>query len=177
MNGSWVDPDFKPHPVLPDPIHKARVLKMQSIAGPDVIDQIGKTVHDAAMKGADANPALVRDGPIKNYPMFTYPKTQTPDPAATEAQANGAALPEDNAPAIVEDKKAVAAAKVLRATEATEERAAEKLKESKEPKIEGIEANRVAATKKMETDAKKGKELPPVVAEPAAAEPSLAQKK
>ena len=91
VNGSWVDPNFKPHPVLPDPIHKDRVNKIQSIAGPDVTDQIGATVHDAAMKGADPNPAIVRDGPIKNYPMFKYPKTQTPDPAADQN-----ALPEEN---------------------------------------------------------------------------------
>jgi len=77
--------------VLPDPIHKDRVNKIQSIAGPDVTDQIGATVHDAAMKGADPNPAIVRDGPIKNYPMFKYPKTQTPDPAADQN-----ALPEEN---------------------------------------------------------------------------------
>ena len=25
VNGSWVDPNFKPHPVLPDPIHKDRL--------------------------------------------------------------------------------------------------------------------------------------------------------
>ena len=56
MNGSWVDPEFKPHPILPDPIHKARLDKLQSVAGPDVTDQIGATVHEAAMKGGDANP-------------------------------------------------------------------------------------------------------------------------
>ena len=35
------------------------------------------------------------------------------------------------------------------------------MKESKEPKVEGIEANRIAATKKMEENAKKDKVTPP----------------
>ena len=161
---------------MPDPIHKDRINKIQSVAGPDVIDQIGASVHDAAMKGGEANPMSRRDGLIGNYPMFTYPKKQTPDPTAAAAIGNGASVAsvtEEDGPAIKVAKKDVDAAKEKRATEAEAERQAEKEKEKSAPKVEGIEANRLASTKAMEENAKKDKIQPPI--DPAAG--TLAQKK
>ena len=178
VNGSWVDANFKPHPVLPDPTHKDRVNKIQSVAGPDVTDQIGATVHEAAMAGGDANPMKPRDGIIGNYPMFSYPKKQTPDPAEAAAVGNGAKLGDSDAPAITVEKKAVDAAKEKRASEADAERAAEKLKEAAEPRVEGIEANRIAATKKMEANTKKDKVMPPATTDaPVTTGDALAQRK
>ena len=62
------------------------------------------------------------------------------------------------------DKAALKAASDKRANEEETSIKEERLKTAKEPKIEGIEANRVAYTKKMEADAKKDKVEPPITA-------------
>ena len=49
------------HPILPDPLHNARVLEIQSVAGPDITDQIGASVHNASMEGGEPNPEQRRN--------------------------------------------------------------------------------------------------------------------
>ena len=69
----YIDPNFKPHPILSDPEHVKRTRSIQAVAGPDVTDQIGKSVHDMAVEGGDAIPHQDRDL-IGNYPMWNYHK-------------------------------------------------------------------------------------------------------
>ena len=47
---------YAAHEVLDDTLHQDRKQKIQSVAGPDVTDQIGRSVHNSAMEGGDANP-------------------------------------------------------------------------------------------------------------------------
>jgi len=44
------------HAVLDDVLHEDRKFKIQTVAGPDVTDQIGASVHNSSMEGADAFP-------------------------------------------------------------------------------------------------------------------------
>lgn len=44
------------HAVLSDVLHEDRKFKIQSVAGPDVTDQIGASVHLSSMEGTDAFP-------------------------------------------------------------------------------------------------------------------------
>ena len=136
-------------------------------------DQIGKSVHDAAMKGGEPNPVTtnLKKGLIGNYPMFEYNHDNTPMPGEEHKVGDTLKI----------DPKAIKAASEKRENEAAEALKEERLKEAKEPKIEGIEANRVAYAKKMEEAAKKDKITPPISA-PAAApaatdEASLAQRR
>jgi len=65
--------DYGAHAVLDDTLHEDRKQKIQSVAGPDVTDQIGASVHNSAMEGGDANPGALRNiiGP--------EPKSFTPE--------------------------------------------------------------------------------------------------
>jgi hypothetical protein len=44
------------HAVLSDVLHEDRKFKIQTVAGPDVTDQIGASVHNSSMEGVDAFP-------------------------------------------------------------------------------------------------------------------------
>ena len=44
------------HAVLHDVLHEDRKFKIQTVAGPDVTDQIGASVHNSSMEGMDAFP-------------------------------------------------------------------------------------------------------------------------
>lgn len=112
------------------------------------------------MKGGDANPITtnLKKGIIGNYPMWNYNHDGIPIPGE-ENKKNGEVLQVD--------PKAIKAANEKRETEEKAEISAERLKESKEKVIEGIEANRLAFTKKMEANAKKDKIEPPKTAPPA----------
>lgn len=50
------DPNFKPHAILPNTLHNDQMEKIDSVAGPDRITQIGESVHRSAMEGGDAVP-------------------------------------------------------------------------------------------------------------------------
>jgi hypothetical protein len=115
------------------------------------------------MNGGDANPITtnLKEGIIGNFPMFNYNHDNIPMPIE-ENKKNGESLQID--------PKAVKEAKEKRETEEKAEISAERLKDSKQPVIEGIEANKLAFTKKMEANAKKDKIEPPITAPPAPSE-------
>jgi len=50
------EPSYGSHEVLDDTLHADRKNKIQSVAGPDVTDQIGASVHNSAMEGGDPFP-------------------------------------------------------------------------------------------------------------------------
>lgn len=78
------------HPILPDPLHEDRLTKIQSVAGTDITDQIGRSVHSAAMAGGEANPEQNRH--LIRGPGAPVPKVQTSAEAAEESfKAIGAA--------------------------------------------------------------------------------------
>jgi hypothetical protein len=58
---------------LIDALHNDRVKQLQSVAGPDVTDQIGRSVHHAAMEGGEPHPEKSRKV-IDTPAMFNYPK-------------------------------------------------------------------------------------------------------
>jgi len=113
-----VDMAFKPHPILPNTLHKDQMEKIDSVAGPERTDEhMSETVHRSAMEGGDAIPDKSRSL-IKNFPMFNYPKAQTA-PSAPHA------IPEPEEPSVKVDPAKVEAAKAARAKEAETERKAE----------------------------------------------------
>jgi hypothetical protein len=68
------------HEVLPDALNEDRKQKIQSVAGPDVTDQIGRAVHNGAMEGGEPNPLDKRDLVSPGYnPSFLpdYDNTDT----------------------------------------------------------------------------------------------------
>ena len=100
---------------MDDTLHADRKLKIQSVAGPDVTDQIGASVHNSAMEGGDPNPGDMRDGvtghktPASFAPDYSKSTTKDAGDLAIEAsKAAGAAI---NAEA---DKKAAEAAEVAK---------------------------------------------------------------
>lgn len=67
------DPNFKPHPILPNTLHNDQMEKLDSVAGPDRIDQIGESVHRSALEGGDALPNKSRSV------LGNHPSSFTPD--------------------------------------------------------------------------------------------------
>merc|ERR1712083_985829 len=154
--GATGSADYGAHAVLDDTLHADRKNKIQSVAGPDVTDQIGASVHASAMEGGDPNPGDLRDNLVNPAPKsFTpeYGKNTIKD-AADLQQENRKALKK------VADEKAAAeaaeAAKIeaQRAKETAADEAAklEKLKASQPETLAGREekeAKLAAAEKKV----------------------------
>ena len=65
--------DYGSHAVLDDTLHADRKLKIQSVAGPDVTDQIGTSVHNSAMEGGEPMPGDVRDNIVMEAPKSFAP--------------------------------------------------------------------------------------------------------
>jgi len=78
-------------------LHTHKTTRIQSVAGPDQTDQIGKSVHAASMEGGEPNPEERRDliGPApKSFTPFAEKSSAPADTgaaAATDAKAKGAA--------------------------------------------------------------------------------------
>jgi hypothetical protein len=68
----YSDASFKPHPILPNTLHNDQMEKIDSVAGPDRIDQIGESVHRSAMEGGDAIPDKSRSV-LKDHPASFTP--------------------------------------------------------------------------------------------------------
>lgn len=104
----YSDKEFKPHPILPNTIHNDRMEKIDSVAGPDVTDQIGESVHRSAMEGGDAVPDKSRSV-LKNHPAsFTpdYSKSTSKsaaDVASADFKAKGDAINAENAKKAAEE--------------------------------------------------------------------------
>ena len=73
MDGPTGSASYGAHAVLHDVLHEDRKFKIQSVAGPDVTDQIGASVHNSAVEGGDAFPDNNRS--ITGY---ANPKSFTP---------------------------------------------------------------------------------------------------
>jgi len=86
--------DYGSHAVLDDTLHADRKLKIQSVAGPDVTDQIGASVHASAMEGGEPMPGDKRDNIIGPAPKSFAPKygvSTTRDAGDIAAEASAAA--------------------------------------------------------------------------------------
>jgi len=110
-----IDPDFKPHAILPDPIHNDRMQKIPAVAAPwETDNHMSESVWRSSVEGGDPNPSKIREV-INKPPMFNYP-THSDAPTAPHA------LPVEDLPAIAVDKATVDASKALRAKEAAAEK-------------------------------------------------------
>lgn len=81
--------DYGSHAILDDTLHADRKLKLQSVAGPDVTDQIGASVHNSAMEGGEPMPMDKRDNLVN--PALTsfepkYGQSTTKDSADYAAE-------------------------------------------------------------------------------------------
>jgi len=83
---------------LADPLHNARKLKIQSVAGPEYTDQIGASVHNSAMESGEPIPEPRRDMINPGFnPSFDHQKQASTNPsdsghaAEKESAAKGAA--------------------------------------------------------------------------------------
>jgi hypothetical protein len=88
MEDVWTSPtgsaDYGSHAVLHDVLAKDRKFKIQTVAGPDVTDQIGASVHLSAMEGADAFPDENR-----HITGYATPANFTPDYSRTTTKDAG----------------------------------------------------------------------------------------
>jgi len=83
---------------LDDALHADRRNKIQSVAGPDVTDQIGGSVHNSAMEGGDPNPGQNRAITGNAIPSSFTPEygistmKSSADAASADFKAAGAAI-------------------------------------------------------------------------------------
>jgi len=108
----YEDRSFEPHPILPNTLHNDQMQKIDSVAGPDRITQIGESVHRSAMEGGDANPDRSRA-----FTGNATPASFTPDYSKTTVKSSGDAASADfkakgEAIKAKEAEKAAEAAKV-----------------------------------------------------------------
>lgn len=82
-----------------DALHEDKKIKIQSVAGPDVTDQIGHAVHAAAMAGGEPNPeqnrGIIGENTPKSFRPFEEPSSASEsvgDVAVKEFKAKGEAL-------------------------------------------------------------------------------------
>lgn len=77
-----------------DALHAHKTIRIQSVAGRDVTDQIGRSVHNAAIEGGEANPEPRRDmlGPApKSFKPFEE-ESSAPADAGAQSEANSIAM-------------------------------------------------------------------------------------
>jgi hypothetical protein len=65
----YSDPNFAPHPILPNSLYNHAMNRIPSV---HLDDHIGESVWRSSMKGGDPNPDLSRSI-INKKPMFNYP--------------------------------------------------------------------------------------------------------
>jgi len=87
---------YSAHSALHDVLHADRKLKIQSVAGPDVTDQIGASVHLSAMEGGDPLPGDNRHitgyaTPANFVPQYGVSTTKDAADLADEERAKIAA--------------------------------------------------------------------------------------
>jgi hypothetical protein len=111
-----VDKDFKPHPILPNTLHNDQMEKIDAVAGPDRITQIGESVHRSSVEGGDPVPDKSRSV-IGNHPASFTPQygvntvKSAGDVAAAENKAKGDAIKAKEAEKAAELAKTEAAQK------------------------------------------------------------------
>jgi hypothetical protein len=107
--------DYGTHDVLDDVLHEDRKFKIQSVAGPDVTDQIGASVHLSAMEGGEPFPGDNRHitgyaTPASFVPQYGVSTTKDAADLATAERAEKAKVKHAE-----EAKKAQEEAKILAA--------------------------------------------------------------